>query len=221
MRSADEIRRINESMTRANGDRQVAAMELQIEKRRLTQILHSTPSLKAIWCPAKNTLPVTALEVMKGLDMQPMTVESAEALEAANDKSFEALLEKSLDPAELATARSLSKMWGKHLGQCGELIGGTLVERALKLKAQIQKAQDEMNAGFEGESAGLQYQARSIFVIEAHKILLSVQDGITKTTMARAKLKEMSQQGNGGRPGGKPGFGPKVAINVNHLTMAK
>lgn len=221
MRSLEEIAQINQAMTKANGDRQVAAMELQIEKRKLTQILHSTPSLKAIWCPAKNTVPVTTLEVMKGLDLQPMTVESAEALEAANDKSFEALLEKSLDPAELATARSLSKMWGKHLGQCGDLIGGTLVERALKLKAQIQKAQDEMDAGFEGEFAGLQYQARSIFVIEAHKILLSVQDGITKTTMARAKLKEMSQQGNGGRLNAPTKFGYKNAIIAQNVTVGK
>lgn len=214
MRRDEEVKRIHAALTECNGDREAAAIKLGIEKRQLTQMIHSLVSLKRAWGqPKPPNLPV-AIPIP-----QMVTQESFEELERKNDEQFENLLAKTLNPSEMETSRSLSKMFGRHLGQVANLVGGTLIERAMKLKDEISKAEQRLEIGFGGDDAGQQLKATYEFITNGNNTLISIMEIINKSAMARAKLREMEQAKNGGKPNGKPGFGPKMANVVQNVAV--
>lgn len=214
MRRDAEIVKIHSALTAANGDRDVAAAALNIDRRQLTQIIHGIASLKRAWGQPKSlNLPV-AIPVP-----QPVSQETFEELERKNDEQFENLLAKTLNPGEMETSRSLSKMFGRHLGQCANLVGGTLIERAMKLKDAIADAEKRVEQGFVGETAAMELKSTYEFITNGNNTLISIMETINKSAMARAKLREMEQAKNGARPNGKPGFGPKMANVVQNAAV--
>ena len=219
MRSAEEITRINRAMTEANGDRDVAAAALGITKHALTNILNTTLALKTQWCKPRKLITVSPSELVQGMPLDLMSAELPAEVAARNQEAFDKLLAKSINPEAMAVNQTLAKMFGQHLEQCGNLVGGTLIERVLLLKEEIKKRQEEVDRGFVGEDAGTQLKATLEFIAAADNTIISVMEIINRTTTARAKLKEMEGGNNAGRPKGKPGFGPKTAIIAQNVTV--
>ena len=212
--SPEEIRKVNEVMTSCNGDRTKAASILCMTRPALTQMINTCVPLKQTWVKAREAKPITDIQQYAGPALQVLNPETVEEQEKRMDEEFELLIcgSAGMTP-DMAAARQLQKAYSNHPARCIDLIGGSIIDRAIKLKKLIdsldQKIAESSEAPCLDEITVQQYTTDRTFYIQAHQVLTGMLEKTTKTSLARAKIKQMEGGKSEGKPKGKPGFSPK------------
>ncbi len=204
-------------MVACNGDRKKASEILCMPRVALTATLQNCRPLKQVWCKIEKPEPITAVQSYKKPALQVLDAESAADLEKRMDLEFEKLVCGTGEmTSEMMSARALQKAYGSHLGRCMDLMGGSLVDRALKLKKLIDEKEKLIERGTEtGDLVQAQvYTAELNGYIEMHNVLIRILDMSNKSAMSRAKIRQMEGGKDSNKPKGKPGFSPKQTINM-------
>lgn len=217
MLNAEEIKRVNEVMTACNGDRTKAANILCISRTVLSSYIACSKDLKNLWSKPRVKKEVTAMQAYSGPRLEVVDPETAEEQEKRLDAEFEKLVcGTGTMSGEMIAARALQKAYGHHLNRCMDLMGGSLVDRALKLKKLID---DKEKLIAEGSGTGdmvqaMIYTAELNGYLEMHNVLIKILEVSNKSSLARAKIKQMEGNKEAGKPKGKPGFSPKTQTIV-------
>lgn len=219
MLTPPEIKKVHEVMTACNGDRQKAAEILCMSRADLGTTISKCEALNQVWKKNRTKAPEapTAVELYKGPALQILNPESAEEQEQRLDQEFEKLMAgQGGVSADLLAARSLQKAYGKHLGRCMDLMGGNLVDQAMRLNKLVKERQHliENPPDCMDEIAVMKYSADLNFHSQCIDSLVKILDMATKSNLARAKIKALEGGKDSGKPKGKPGFGPKTSVNV-------
>lgn len=208
MLKPDEKRRINEALTKCNGDKQAAADMLQMDVKKLRWAINNNKDLRAFWTAAGKR--ATAVEVLNGPMLPDEPRETPEQAEAREEEEFRKHLENlGLESGDVVEARALSKVYGSHIGKCINLIGGGITKRALALMKFCEKLDLRFAEGFSGENADVALANWTTAYVEAHKLLAGYLKAAALSSVARAKIKALQEAANGNRNRGKPSFGPK------------
>lgn len=218
MLSPEELRKCHEVLTACNGDREKASKILCMTRANLTKLISVNKPLGDVWTTKhKPKEAITSVEVFKGPTLKVLEPETYEQAEKRMDAEFQTLVCGTGEmTAEMAAARALQKAYGNHLGRCMDMMGGNLMSRALKLQKLIDDKQRVIEEGVQvmDEVEVMKYTAELNGFIEMHNVLINIMSMTTKTSLARAKIKQMEGTKEAGKPKGKPGFGPKVQATI-------
>lgn len=208
MLKPEEKRRINEALTKCNGDKRAAAEMLQMDVDKLRWTVNGNKDLRAFWTPAgRKANPVA---IMGGPMLPDEPKETSAEIEAREEAEFKKHLEYiGEESGDVTEALALSKMYGSQIGRCINLIGGGITQRALALIRLCKKLDEERAAGFTGEHAVAASVNWSITYMEAHKMLATYMKAAALSSVARAKIKALQDAANGRNGHSKPSFGPK------------
>lgn len=150
--------------------------------------------------------------------VQVVTAETEAQIQARREQEFKKLLVGTAEEGDLVEAMSLQKAYGRYTEDCESLIGGTLVERGLKLKRILGLLDDQISKDLEAEALSETFTSKSILYVEAHKMLARIMEVVSGSRLARAKALALKEAGKSkGR--GKTSFGPKTAIVAQNVMV--
>lgn len=208
MLKPEEKRRINEALTKCNGDKSAAAALLQMDVKKLRWTIYGNKDLRAFWTGVGKS--ATAVQVMGGPMLPDEPKESQEQIEAREEEEFRKHLESlGFESGDVTEARALSKIYGTHIGRCINLIGGGITKRAMAIIRLCEQLDIRFSEGFSGENADATLATWSITYMEAHKMLAVYMKAAALSSVARAKIKALQDAANGNKSKGRPAFGPK------------
>lgn len=219
------------AMEKHGNKRSLAAAELGMSKVEFKDIINSNVDLRAVygWKSKK----VIHLAQPDGTVATLKLTE--EQIAERNEKQFQSLVAPIFgNDKEESDTMALAKAYGRHSDLCEQVIGGSVFDRALKLKKLADEIDKELKtilaAGFvsvdpmTGEGAAdniaMNTRLRAIteFSINLHKQLISSAEMINKGRVANAKVRALRDAKNKSR--GKLAFGPKQTnILAQHVQV--
>lgn len=211
--SPDEIAVLDAALEKHGGNREKARGELGLTYDSLKEHILKNPGLNLKWGRDHGT--ETAVEPAKLVQSEvvaSLAVETPEVLEKRAETSFQRLLGEVTGPDEnaLKLSRQLLRMYGEHLCRCADLVGGHLVNRALKLDRQNDELDQELREGdFSGEGGALRYEAMSKKHTDNVDLMIKVGLLCQRGLVAKAKVEALKGGGKGGAGKGKLAWGPK------------
>lgn len=217
MLKPEEKRRINEALTKCNGDKRAAADMLNMPVSRLRDTINNNKDLRAFWT-AKGRA-TTSIEVMGGPMLPDEPKESPAEIEAREEAEFKKhLQDMGQDPKEQEQGLSLARVYGAKINYCVNLMGGGVLKRFLGLMSHSKELEDRYKVGFSGETATADYSNWIIDRTETDKQIASYMKAAVLSQVAREKIKALQAAANGNKGHAKPSFGPKqtniIARNV-------
>lgn len=206
----EETAKINSALTACNGDREAAAAMLNVPFAELKIKMMNRKALRVQW-----STPQASKEVVVQSNGQlpvPIPAETQEEMAARAQADFEKLMQGANGDVDLAQALSLQKAYGKYTEQCQALVGGSLIEQAMKLKDLLNKIHPRLTEGVSG-ALPEGFTSMSILYTECQKQLGSIMEKVNASLVVNAKVKAIREAGKNGKAR-KPGFGPKNQTNV-------
>lgn len=208
-------------MEKHGNKRSLAAAELGMSKIEFKDIINSNTDLRAIygWKSKK----VIHLAQPDGTVATLKMTE--EQISERNEQQFKSLVSPIFgDAKEESDALALAKAYGRHSDLCEQVIGGSVFDRALKLKKLADETDTEIKTMRESGlvnidpetgsgisdniAANMRYKATLEFSINLHKQLISSAEMINKGRVANAKVKALRDMKNKSK--GKLAFAPKT-----------
>lgn len=215
MLTADEKRRINDALTRNNGDRRLACAALNITIKDLKTIINNNKDLKALWGKKPRAL-LTIGSGEETPNVQVVVVENEALIQARREQEFQKLVSVTGGEGELENSFSLQKAYGRYTEECESLLGGTLVERGIALRKLLKRLDAEIEEALSLPVEEL--KVRSDLYAECHKQLARIMEVVTTSRLARAKQTALKEAGKS-KGKGKTSFGPKTAIVAQTVMM--
>lgn len=207
----EELARMTGALTACNGDRRKAAEMLNVPLQLVRNRIKTNKVLKAQFStPRVGTI---KNHESNGVVVLPMPAESEAQLAERTQREFELLLKDANGDADLATALSLQRAYGRYTEQCQALVGGSLVDQAMNLNRLLNKIHPELMDGVAAGALPEGFVSKSVLYTESQKMLAGIMDKINASLVVNAKVKALKEAGKGGKTR-KPGFGPKNQTNV-------
>lgn len=187
-------KRVNEELTKANGNRRQAAAVLGMSVQRLRNVICSSPLLRSQWVQTKNPGP-TAGETMQGPPAVAEPTETQVQQSEREEGEFRKLLETTgKTPEDVVLAMSYQQMFGRHVVKVVNVMGGGAMARSLRLLERIEALEAEFDAGFTGEHALAEFEVKAKFYVELHNAYRGLFDAASQSMAAKAKIEMYRQQ---------------------------
>jgi hypothetical protein len=216
MADADEIKKINDALTQAKGKRKIAAELLGITVNALSLRMHKLPEVMSLW--GNRNRKIVLLKQADG-EVVKLKVNEAE-IAADHERQFARIVQPIMGTdAEATEMMALAKAYGQHSQLCESVIGGSVFERAIKLKKIADEVDAQVRKEHERGSTPEEMKALYEHQLGLHKALRDTAEMINRGRVANAKVKAIQDAGKGSHKG-KTAFGPKqsqtniVAQNV-------
>lgn len=213
----DVIEQANRALEACNGNHAHAAQVLGWDEKRMYRVIRGSPALRAKWGKGNDTEePKSPVDVV---DRKPLPLalrpeeQVAVALTEQERKLHKSITKLGFSAKEAEALQSMEQFAGAHFQESLSLLHGGM----LKSSAQLMLLKDRILTEYLSDDMMDPKDQRfwwDTFFRVIDQIRMMAAEG-NKAALTRAMIDLKKKEAEGGMKGGKPGFSPLVAVQVN------
>jgi hypothetical protein len=201
-----ERKAIHLALEEANGVVDTAAKLVGVSHYKVTKLIKTDPEFNARWGNGEVKVP-TSTDVIHRPDPADKFVAKLKEEEAALGRGLEAVGIKGECKQE---AIATSAFAAAHLGQMRQMTTGGLLKDFMELGVVFREIRGELAEGQEQDREQTLYDA----LFNTVKLRNEINREVIKGALIDAQIKQKSEEQQGKRPSGKPGFAPMNNILI-------
>lgn len=209
--------KIDSAMTTHEGNRFLAAGELDMTQTQLSMAINKNKFLRSKWSkstfiPVNTEGSLSSQTYRPSSEGTPVDPEYSQALKAAG-----------LSESDIASSVSYAAATSNHLDKMLNTVAGGFVETAMRLKKTAQKASKRLDKNkYEYEDSIAEKTVDAMMIMKAAEMETKIAGTLNTMITDKAKISHLKELAENERrsPRLKPGFKPVVAIQADNVTLA-